>query len=220
MNHPIPDTADRSHADMQHLLPWWVNGSLDDTERGMVERHVQNCAACRREAAQLRHLQAAIQSEPGDVAATLGLGRLRARIAPAHPHGRSGWRAWPIWHWLGGPRAMPMALIAGLLGVAVGLLVWGALRGPAETMGYRTLSAVPAQPGPQAHITVVFDGRTSEGEMRALLLSLHANVVGGPTPEGAYLLAVPTASQDAALARLRSLAPHAVRLAEPAAAQP
>ena len=50
--------------------------------------------------------------------------------------------------------------------------------------------------------------------MRSLLLRLHARIVDGPSPAGAYTLQVPQGEQAAALALLRHTS--SVVFAEPA----
>ena len=39
------------HREVALLLPWYVNGALDGSERLRVERHVHSCILCRRELA-------------------------------------------------------------------------------------------------------------------------------------------------------------------------
>jgi hypothetical protein len=68
---------------------------------------------------------------------------------------------------------------------------------------------------------VVFDPALTEADLRSLLLELRAQVVGGPSPLGAYTLEVPAGGDDAdppevVLDHLR--AQPGVRFAEPAVA--
>lgn len=208
-----PDTHDAAHREASSLLPWWVNGTLDDDEHAMMERHLAECPDCAREATQLRKMQDLIQSEPSNVPQAIALSRLQSRIQQA-PTRRPNWwqHAMLSWRgasmWIRGALVLQTSLITCLL-----LLV---LVRPHEVAPlYRTLSAAPAPAAPHAHITVIFNGAIPEQEVRALLLSLHASVVAGPTPEGAYVLALDPRQQDAALSRLRTQAHHAVVFAEP-----
>jgi hypothetical protein len=52
---------DPAHAEASALLPWFANGTLNARERSSVERHVGECVACRRDLAELSHLQEALQ---------------------------------------------------------------------------------------------------------------------------------------------------------------
>jgi hypothetical protein len=83
---------------------------------------------------------------------------------------------------------------------------------------YRALASVAASPGESANVVVVFDPGIRELDMRRILHSAHARVVGGPTLTNAYLLTVAPDAQDAALKQLRSEA--SVRLAESLTVRP
>ena len=52
-----PESA--THTVVDVLLPWFVNGTLEGEERALVERHLDHCHHCRREADWLRELHAA-----------------------------------------------------------------------------------------------------------------------------------------------------------------
>ena len=39
----------RTHHEAESLLPWFVNGTLDDEERRQVAQHLEDCAHCRSE---------------------------------------------------------------------------------------------------------------------------------------------------------------------------
>jgi hypothetical protein len=212
------DDDNALHQQAWALLPWRVNGSLDADEHDMVSRHMAHCPACTTEAMRLQQMQTAIQSEDDNVAVTQGLARLRQRIAPATapiPWWQRMWRDWQTSRaWLRAAVALQSGLIAAmLLGVALNMPEQGAVN--AQAPAYRTLSAAPAQAAPSAHITVIFGDAVSQGELRALLTTLQAQVVDGPTPEGAYVLALPAMQQLAALARLRQLPRQTVLFAEP-----
>lgn len=211
-----PDDA--AHTEAFELLPWLVNGSLTPDERERVTQHVQRCPHCAREAAQLRQMQAAMQSEPADLAASQAFNRLRDRIehdssdAPWWQRARQAWRETQR-GWRGA-----LALQAGLLACVLAVLVFkpGAPDTSSQAPSYRTLSAPTPSPAPgtgSAHVTVIFDGNLTEREVRALLLSVHASIASGPTPDGAYVLALDPAQQSQALAQLRGTA-HVV-FAEP-----
>ena len=51
------------HEELDLLLPWYVNGTLDRAEQIMMERHVSQCERCRRNAEVLRRMQAAVNDE-------------------------------------------------------------------------------------------------------------------------------------------------------------
>lgn len=97
------------------LLPWYVNGTLEEDELREVEEHLRSCVACRREVEEWGELrrgvqQAAPQPPPG------GLERLMDELATG---GRElGHRGAGLW------RPLATGLIAATVVTAVGLGVW------------------------------------------------------------------------------------------------
>ena len=77
---------------------------------------------------------------------------------------------------------------------------------------YRTLSDPAVTTHGAATIFVVFDGATQEAELRALLTSVGARIVGGPSAAGVYTVDVASGLESEAIAQLR--ASPAVRFAE------
>lgn len=231
------------------LLPWYVNGTLEPGEGECVEAHLAVCPACRDELALCREMAAAIPAGESlaPAAHPARLARLMERLGDpvADRHRAAGgaglggrlrwWRgsvaeaAQPV-RWL---MAGQLAAIT-VLGVALVLVVLalgdGEGSGAPAGRTFRTLSdapaAAPSGSGPaaasaHARIRVVFDPALTEEGIRSLLLELRAQVVGGPSPLGAYTLEVPTGSSEddpleVVLGYLR--AQPAVRFAEPVAA--
>ena len=73
---------DHIHRQTWDLIPWLVNETLDDAQRGIVEIHLGECADCREELVFQRNVHAGITEELStlDVAATATLSRLFERI--------------------------------------------------------------------------------------------------------------------------------------------
>lgn len=214
MNQAALEDPVNTHRDVQALMPWWVNGSLEGSEFSKVADHLTTCAACAREAASLKQMQAAIQSDKDDAAATRGLDRMKLRVEQARIRTTRWRRAWQAWQshpgWLRHALAMQLVLIASLL-VFMKLPASNKVNEPS----YRTLSA-PAPPSePHAYITVIFGDDVPQHTLRAMLTDIQAKVVDGPTPEGAYVLALAPKLRVAALAKLRSQPAQAVVFAEP-----
>jgi len=78
MSNTIP-LYENAHATTQRLLPWYVNGALDDSERELVEAHLVNCAECRAELDAEHQLEADVASLALDV--DQGWAKMQARIA-------------------------------------------------------------------------------------------------------------------------------------------
>jgi anti-sigma-K factor RskA len=182
-----------AHTEAQRLLPWFVNGTLKDEELALIERHLGECADCRREADGLRQLQAAFTDTAPSADATQSFLRLRRRIETSRvqplPRLTSIRRTWSSTSpWMRWAVAVQFAAI----------LILGGLQfvddRPAAT--YRTLgdpdvSSQGATSASPDKLVVVFDPQISEAQMRRLLRASGARIVDGPTDTGAYVLVVP-----------------------------
>jgi hypothetical protein len=207
------------HNRVQALLPWYVNGSLEASERSAVESHLIACAECQADVGFERRLAGevcAMSVEAAQGWAAL-LPRLQAaprplwlladRIGEAVAGLRRGWRERPAW-------ALP-ALAAQLGLVAILGAVTLSPR-PAEPQKYLALGAT--RPAPPANLVVIFRPDTREAELRAILRDVDGRLVGGPTSADAYLVQVPAETRASSLARLRSRTD--IALAEPVDAGP
>jgi hypothetical protein len=203
---------DPEHGEATELLPWLVNDTLNSDERARVERHLAQCVGCRHEVENLRALQAYIARDDGDPLLTQALGRINARLdqTESAPGPRRILRRIALqWRqtapWLRGAvmaQAAVLALLTGML-----------LAQPAPQY-YRTLGATPVRARLDTELVVVFHAALPEREVRSLLLRLHARIVDGPSPAGAYTLQVARGEQQLALAVLRR--EGSVIFAEPA----
>lgn len=195
------------HHDAEELLPWYAIGQLEGAELELVEEHLSGCAQCRR--------QLAFEQRMIDEFAVLtpevdsGWARLKQRLdAPAAPvrqasRPRESWRdkaardAAAVWQIFTRPAVAAVAFAQ----LAI-LVVAGSVLFSLSQPSYRTLASAP--PPQSANVLAMFRADTTETELRQLLRSNGASLVGGPTPTDAYLLRVPVASREAAIARLRS----------------
>lgn len=215
----IQMTSD-DHRDVQSLLPWYVSGKLDESERDRVQAHLSNCADCRAELSVERRLSRSIAETPAEARAPdvehgwelisrslgpqssrrrLDFGRriegLALRLKAAFPRTESS-------PWLGWAVAAQFCLL-----IVMGVALWR----NEQAARYHALAAAPISA--VANIVVIFKPDTPERDLRAILRSSGARLVGGPTASDAYLLRVAPAARDAALARLRQ--ETEVVLAEP-----
>lgn len=203
---------DPAHCETSELLPWLLNGTLDDAERGRVERHVAECVQCRRELVREREFSQAVIAVQPEAAWAPSFARVASRIGATERAGRQSpgpWRnlfaAWmALSPWLRAGFVAQFALTC-VLAVALYLQV-------DDVPAYRTLGAAASAVTGET-IIVVFDPAAREREIRQTLLGARARVIGGPSPEGAYTLSVPAADAAAVLARLRQAA--VVRFAQP-----
>jgi hypothetical protein len=91
------------------------------------------------------------------------------------------------------------------------LIVAGSVLLSLSRPSYRALGSAP--PPQSANIIAMFRTDTTESQLRSLLNTNGASLVGGPTATDAYLLRVPAQSRNAVLSRMR--ADRHVIMAEP-----
>jgi len=197
------------HQQTQALLPWYINGTLDENEVTVVEQHLAECSECQADFAAEHSLGTDIASVPMDV--DKGWAAMRARlnegaykptaVIPAR-------RARPAFF----RRPVPMRWVLSSQAAAA-VLVFGVARFATMTPEplYHTLSSTPVSA--TANLLVIFKPDTIEQDLRASLMRSGAHIVGGPTASDAYVLHVADNRRASALSVLRADA-H-VALAEP-----
>lgn len=193
----IVDLLSAPHLATEALLPWLLNGTLEDSERADVEAHLRSCAQCRAELDRQRELMALYAASPAPRPVAAGSpARLLARLN--EPPARSALdrlRSALRWWQLGA------ALQLGAI-LALGATLWVQLDPPsADTPpAYRGLSDGTQRAAGDA--LVVFDSAASAAEMRSALQRAGARIIDGPTAAGAYVVRFDDATQ-AALDALR-----------------
>jgi len=190
MAHIIRLDAER-HRELRDLLPWYATGQLDAAERQRVESHLATCAECQAEVRFERRLDDEITRMPIDVDQSWS--RMRKRLDRDRPLGRLRQFAGAVTApapWLGWAAASFLLLATGVL-----------LLPSMQPAAYHTLSAAPSAGA--GNVVVIFRPDTRERDMREALVANDARLVDGPTTTDAYVLRVPAAKRDAALAALR-----------------
>lgn len=184
------------HQEVQELLPWFVNGTLSDTEAARVAAHVRDCADCARELAQCRVMAEGVKEISDNTINTwqpsakhfANLMR-QVDVASARTPTRSvlaqlkGWFAWLD------VTPNPARWALGLQGALVLMLAVVWLVEPAQQPGYQTMSsAAPQAAADQTTIKIVFADDITEKELRGLLHAVAAEIVAGPSTIGVYTL--------------------------------
>jgi anti-sigma factor RsiW len=171
-----------SHPD--ELLAWFVNGTLEPSERTAVEQHLRDCASCRDEVAFLGALRRGFKAlsdaeHPGELSRKRLLREVRAERRTA----RAWWRP---------------ALAAAAAVIVVQSVVLANL--------WSRESAIVPLGGPKAAagaiVQIQFAPTATEAQIRALLQEAEATLVDGPGAAGVYRVRVEKA--DAALTVLRA----------------
>jgi len=209
------NSAYTTHDSALLLLPWHVNGSLDDEQRKMVDNHLAVCLTCRSELNNQRHIAKAVQSrDDASVGADIAFAQIRRRIQPEQRSLLSRVRDWtvsklsaPAWAWASG------AAVAASIIMALPLLHDPG--GPATVPGeFRTLSADNSNLDFHANsLRLVFSAGIEDEIRQDILRMVNPVAVTAPSSRGVLTVQVPDGELASALALLRER--KEVRLAEP-----
>lgn len=186
--------------DLDLLLPWYVNGTLNSEEQKEVEAYLARSSHARDEVELLRALRQqvkdeAIENSPGE----LGLQRLKREIKQEQAAGdRMAGRTLTVasfWRPLAVAACLAVVIQAGIM---IGLPGGG--DGEVEVAGGQVAMA-------PAVIQVTFAPEATEQEIREVLQSAGASIADGPTALGVYGLRLQGEGEPAieeALANLRA----------------
>ena len=177
------------HEQLEAMLPWYVNDSLEPGERAAFRAHLQRCPSCQQEVG----VQALIRDRmrrgqrvhPAPMASLDGLMK---RIASYETSSVRRWQRWLAGRLEGRPleRAL-IAQAATILLLAV-VVAWLAIR-PEPPAEYRTLGASPQWQLPgREYIHLVLRESATAVEVRALLQDVGGRIVHGPSASGAYVV--------------------------------
>lgn len=179
-----------SHEQARELLPWLVNGSLDELERDLVDEHARTCVVCRRDLAELQNLQESI-AQMSDTAETPApdMRRINARIdALIERQGRGREYVSSLREFFASPWRIAFA-VQTVLVLALGIaLLWP----QNEEAGFTTLTAPSELPDGQ-YIRVVVDPSLGAVELSRLIGDLGLTVIDGPSERGVTTLRITTA---------------------------
>lgn len=177
------------------LLPWYVNGTLDDAGRKRIEAHLSGCAPCREKMKAIKRLRTCVKDieSQGQSPGELGLARLKRRIrseaAMLTPRVRHRW-------------LMPALAAAAIVIVAQAGLMLN--MNSTNRQGMQLMSAPAA-----GDIQVRFAPDARAGQIESLLQSIHGHIVAGPGALGVYHIRISAGDSgkkdvEAAVQRLRA----------------
>jgi len=166
-----------THQKVQELLPWFVNGTLNERDQSMVNEHLQRCNECRQDVENLIETSRVFQStrEPSAESIVQARTKFLQQLSQSGERKASGsTRRWTI----------PIALAACLL---IAALFMEPLLQRDES--FRTLGNVAPISG--RVIQLVFEPDTPEKSIRSLVLGNEGHIISGPTARGVYRLELP-----------------------------
>lgn len=194
------------HQQTQMLLPWYLNHTLPDEQRLLVERHLQQCPVCRYDGDQLQSLIEQLSAPPlNAMNAKRGWAALSHRLndstrTPLKP---------ARWHSTTFKRGVAASLAASLL------LLMLDDKPPQAPAPFHTLASPTLQREIPNSVRVVFSDKLSESDIEALLQPIHARITAPPNAVGAWRVTLDQdgANLDEAVSWLRQQ--PTVRFAEP-----
>lgn len=157
--------------ELDKLLPWYVNGTLEGEERRAVEDYVARSQHARDQVALLSRIREAVREEQPGSPGAFGLARLRAamnetRPSPAPREGATRWR-----------------MVAAAAGVVVMVQAGLLFNRWQEPPAYQPLGT-----GDGAALLVSFSDRATAADIQALLNDIDATIRSGPGSLGLYRL--------------------------------
>ena len=206
------------------LLPWYVTGTLKESERRTVDEHLATCQECRAELETLVKLRAPLRTawaeEPMPIlhvkqSVMAQVQADRASHHVLHSTASDGGAGNALEQWfrnLFAPRWIP-ALASVLLIGQLALLLW--MSGP-QLAPHPDTVTTRGIPSASVRVTLVFHESAPEARIRGVIQDLNGRLVDGPTTEGAYTVEVPVAESaalDTRITRLRQQ-PDLIRRAE------
>lgn len=162
---------------VEELLPWYVNGTLNDEERQQVESLLQSSEDARKELAILQQLSNEIQSESPTEFSELGWKRLQKKIREPEQRTDPGW-------WKPGLAAAATVIIALQVGIFTNIL-------DPENDARLLSQGQPFLQEPHWIIQVEFSEQSTWGQLATLLDKVEGRVIDGPSSIGLIRIAVP-----------------------------
>jgi len=187
------------------LLPFYVNGSLDDNDRAWVDEYLREHPKSAAELQWYRTLLDTMQRDAPAVSAEVGLDKVMARIrgqrAPARAAAKPTEPSFGerVRGWLAALAPQPLlrpALAGALAVVVVQGIVIANLATQDDASEIRTVKPTVVETGPYLKVNFKADAR--EADIRMLLVEVNGSLAGGPGQLGDWYVRIPEARIAAA----------------------
>ncbi len=192
----------RTHEAIQRLIPWYVNGTLNEVEMDQVTEHLATCEACSAMVeAEIRFARAIRSAAPAGLEQLPSCSVSRGRLWKTLHSGRSARsHLRPV---VGAWLALAVVVVAVILGRPADMILPDTVS--PDSSPYRAMTTGSRHEAPV--LQVVFTPETEERSIRRIVRASDATVIAGPTATGVYRLALPAGSDGGAEAkRLRDFA--------------
>ncbi|MCZ6853167.1 MAG: zf-HC2 domain-containing protein [Gammaproteobacteria bacterium] len=181
-----------NHQTIVELIPWYVNGSLNETETDRVSNHVTECEICAAE------IEAELQLARGMSDPPRGLDRLQAAELRSLESLTRRIRETK-------QKRSPLQLaMAATVLIAVVLTAFVAGRYTQE-VSYEAMTSNGADSRPV--LQLIFHPEITEHDLRMIIVDSGGALLGGPSGKGVYRLALPSDVDAARYARRLRLHP-------------
>ncbi|WP_299204509.1 zf-HC2 domain-containing protein [uncultured Tateyamaria sp.] len=202
------------HEEVWDLIPWYVNGTLPDTDIAMVEAHAKTCIACSEEIGRQTVLaQKVVKTDPFDVPLQRSWDTLRAQVEADL---RARTPVTPKRGWLEAMQGRGRGMLGGLAIACLALVLVAVQFGGPGQDDFVTLTSEPASDAPTIRFQPAPD--LTQAQLADLLTPLGVVAVTGPSAAGIYSA---TLAQDADVAAVSAamMAQDQILFAAPEAGQ-
>lgn len=167
-----------AHEELETLLPWYVNETLDEIEQARVHHHVEQCATCRDNVAMLMEVRRTVRSgSPAPLVPPPDSGRLLAAIEQSD---RTGARR--TWSWI--------AVAATFTAIAI-TVAWQLTPRPASTPAlFETVTSPAVDQQINYVLEIQFVPGTSARSHGAFFDSIGATELAVPLSDSTYRVAL------------------------------
>ncbi len=228
------DQLDPSTHHEATLLPWYLTDTLDRQEKQDVETHLPNCERCQIELDEMKRTRAAVkasineQTGPSSVVFEQVMARIREEQSSAETTIQRKSHTGPnllkqIQAWIQSLFTVPwVPVLATIVIVGQSALLMTNLGNNQTLPDWEPVvpRGIPQAPSPSEshHIHIIFTETATQSEIQGLLQLIHAQIIRGPSLDGAYVLKISTNDLTPIEASLETLLaqPTIVRSATPA----
>lgn len=199
---------------LDELLPFYVNGTLQESERAWVDDALREHPKARAQLDWYRSLQERLREDVPPVSGEIGMERALHRIRTEGPMPQPARRVAQrsllgrLGDWLGSlvPQPMLRPAFAGALGVIAlqAVLIAGLItqRDEDGASELRAIQGSVAEQGPYLKLNFKADAR--EADIRLLLVEVQGSLAAGPGQLGDYYVRVPEPRLQAVMDKVKA----------------